>query len=80
MTKKTELPQSRHHVLIFDEDWAFLNENYGAQALKPIGVSAAIRKIIHAKVLGLRQRFIEQLDARQQPLPGQEDPADATEH
>lgn len=65
-----ELPQTRRHVLIFDEDWEYLTESYGARGLKPIGVSAAIRKIIHAKVLGLRASISAVQDARppvQQP-------------
>lgn len=62
MTKKTELPQSRRHVLIFDEDWDFLSANYGPSGPKPIGVSAAIRKIVHSKCQGLRQRIADASD------------------
>jgi hypothetical protein len=63
MSKKVELPQTRRHILIFDEDWEYLTESYGAGGAKPIGVSAAIRKIVHAKVLGLRDRVNSAIDA-----------------
>ncbi len=62
MSKKVELPQTRRHILIFDEDWDYLEQNYGANGAKPIGISAAIRKIIHAKVLGLRAKVSSAMD------------------
>ena len=75
MSKKAELPQTRRHVLVFDEDWNFLLETYGAQGQKPIGVGAAIRRIVHAKVLALRDRqnrAIDELRSRQSPEGPQE--------
>lgn len=78
MSKKTELPQTRRHVMIFDEDWDFLEKAYGLTSLNKIGVSTAIRKIIHAKVSLLRERInvrlsapgdAESLTIIQDPLP-----------
>lgn len=62
MSKRSELPQSRRHVLIFDEDWAFLIEHYGPSSPSPIGVGVAVRKIIHAKVGALRVMHAELMD------------------
>lgn len=64
MSKRAELPQSRHHVLIFDEDWSFLEANFGRQSLNRIGAGVAIRKLVHSHVKGLRQKIQDIADAR----------------
>lgn len=66
MTLPSRLPQQRHHVIIFDEDWLWLVHNYGPQAIDPkkrIGVSCAIRELIHARVKELRAKQVAALDA-----------------
>lgn len=71
MSKKSLLPQSRRHIHVFDEDWEWLTMHYG-DAAPPryrIGISAAIRALIHQKVLALRARQDRAVDA----LPAQED-------
>lgn len=55
MTKKSRLPQSPRHVLLFDEDWQYLETHFGPTGFKPIGVSAIIRAIIHTKILSWRE-------------------------
>lgn len=62
MSKRSELPQSRRHVLIFDEDWTFLSTHYGPSAASPIGVGVAVRKIVHARVAALRAQHAELMD------------------
>lgn len=65
MSKKAELPQSRHHVLIFDEDWTFLEANFGIHSANRIGAGVAIRKLVHSHVKGLRQRVQDLADSRE---------------
>jgi hypothetical protein len=55
MSRKGKLPQSPHHLLIYDEDWDFLSELFGKNSSRPIGVSYVIREIVHQKVLARRQ-------------------------
>ena len=59
MSKKTDLPSTSRHVKIFDEDWDFLDAHFGRLSRKPIGVSKAIRAIIHA----YKNRMIANADA-----------------
>jgi len=66
MTKRPEQPLVRKHVMLFEEDWEFLSENYGPGGAKPIGVSDAIRKIVHAKVNGLKARATAAFDRLRQ--------------
>jgi len=50
MVRKAELPQSRHHIMIFDEDWEFLTQAFGAGSSKPIGPGNAIKTLVHGYV------------------------------
>lgn len=57
MSKKSVLPQSRHHILIYDEDWEWLERHYGkGSAASQIGTSGAIRAVLHQRVLGMKAR------------------------
>lgn len=72
MSKQSPLPQSRHHVLIFDEDWNWLDDNYGPNSPSRMGVGVAIRKIVHYHVKQIRQKAQEAADAREQ-VPSEEE-------
>lgn len=52
--RKIELPQSRRHVWMFDEDWEYLRSKYGGD----VGPSQATRMIVH--------RWIQQLKEKEQ--------------
>ena len=52
--KHGELPTSRRHVHLYDEDWVFLTEFFSPQNGQDIGVSEAIRTILHARVRQLK--------------------------
>lgn len=65
MSKRAERPQSPRHILVFDEDWEFLEQTFGKTGVRPIGVSVAIRKIIHQKVGEIRAELIRRVDAAQ---------------
>lgn len=62
MSKKSVLPQSPRHILVYDEDWDFLMQHYGPGSAKPLGVSRSIREIIHQRVLGLKAKQVNALD------------------
>jgi hypothetical protein len=62
LSKKTTLPQSRHHILVFDEDWDFLVQNYGPGSANGLGVSTVIRALIHQRVSGLKAKANEAFD------------------
>jgi hypothetical protein len=65
MSKRAELPQSRRHVLIFDEDWAWLDTQYGPYSKSRLGTGVAVRKIVHQRVQQLRQAEQDRIDSRQ---------------
>jgi hypothetical protein len=54
MVRRAELPTSRRHVHLYDEDWEFLQQNYGPQSGSQVSVSEVIRAIVHKKVLALK--------------------------
>lgn len=62
MPKKIDRPSSRHVVLIYDEDWDYLESRYGFGGIKPVGVNAVIRALIHAKVQMMRAAEAEVRD------------------
>lgn len=64
MTKRSELPQRRRHVIVFDEDWEFLLRHYGADTDARLGAGAAVRQIVHARVKQLRELMAQRADAR----------------
>lgn len=66
MPRKSDLPKSRHHVMLFDEDWDFLEQNYGPNSQSGIGVSAAIAAIVHAKVRALRAKAAAEWERMQE--------------
>lgn len=59
MARKSDLKKSRHHIMLYDEDWDFLATNYGPNSRAPIGISEAITKIVHAKISEMRARAAE---------------------
>jgi hypothetical protein len=62
MPRHSDRPQSRRHIFIYDEDYEFLIQQYGPDGVYPIGISEAVRRIIHGKVLQMRQRAIDAMD------------------
>lgn len=62
MSRRLPLPQSRRHVLIFDEDWNFLNTWFGDSSTVKTGVGPAIRAIVHQRVEYLKAKQAARLD------------------
>jgi hypothetical protein len=58
MSKKSPLPQSRRHVMLYDEDWDWLQAEFGQK----IGVGAAIKVIVHRKVQDMKAKANEAFD------------------
>lgn len=63
MTKKSELPHSPRHLLIYDEDWEWLKSNYGpGSANEAVGIGGAVRTIIHGHIGKLKARVQSRID------------------
>jgi hypothetical protein len=71
MTRRAVRPQSPHHILVEDADWAYIAGLFGPSGLRPeVGISPAIRAIIHRWCNQHRQREALLRDgAAQPPLP-----------
>lgn len=59
VARKSELEKGRYHIMLNREDYEFLEQEYGKNSAKPIGVSAAVSAIVHAKVLDLKAKAAE---------------------
>lgn len=65
MPKRSALPQSRHHLMLFDEDWEYLSSRYGASGVTShVGVGEVIRALVHKAVRQLRAAETEVRDQR----------------
>jgi hypothetical protein len=64
MVKKTDRPTTPRHVLIYDEDWEFLERYFGAGAPRHrrVGCGHICREYIHEGVMELRRRIAEHSD------------------
>jgi hypothetical protein len=62
VSKKSPLPQTRRHVFLFDEDWAYLLLHYGPDSVNKVGVSETVKSIIHAYVKRMKARVDLRLD------------------
>lgn len=62
MRRSTE-PQSRRHIWVFDEDWAYLEKHFG----EALGVGPSIRQIVRLYVNQLRAKTTKKLDEPQAP-------------
>jgi hypothetical protein len=64
VSKKSELPQSRRHIMIFDEDWEFIDQYYGPRSDSRLGTGTAIRNLIHRAVVHLKSEAQRLADHR----------------
>lgn len=55
MPRTPPLPVTKRHVAIYDEDWDFLDTHYGRYSASQLGISAAIREIVHRRVRELQE-------------------------
>lgn len=70
MPRKTPRPSSTRHLLLFDEDWEYLESRFGSRGIKPVGVSTVIRAILHQKIMALRAAEIEMRDRAHSRVTG----------
>lgn len=58
-----KLPISAHHLYLFDEDWDYLMQRFGPGGPESnVGVSRAIRLVVHQRVNGLRGKEARAVD------------------
>lgn len=75
MSRRGRLPQSPHHINLYDQDWDFLQSMLGPNApplpggKRPPGVNEFIKELVHKKVNELRARYYGGLDSQQGPAP-----------
>jgi hypothetical protein len=76
MSKKALLPQSRRHVMIYDEDWDWLERHYGqGSPHEKIGISGAVKTLVHKFVSKSRDNLLQRLDQTGQTTAAQEEQA-----
>jgi hypothetical protein len=77
VSKRAAIPQSRKHVHIYDDDWAFLASVYNRENGSSIrGPSHAIREIVHRQVEKIRANSEAMIDkARAEKRAAEEEAA-----
>lgn len=58
MSKKTLLLQSRRHIWVYDEDWEYIGARFG----EDLGISSALRSMIHNYVTNLKAQEARAID------------------
>lgn len=66
MPRKSIAPQSRRHVWLFDDDWAFIESRFGKQSPSNLGTSAAVRAVIQSWVANMRKKEQDRIEASKQ--------------
>lgn len=64
MPRRSSVPQSPRHIMIYDDDWEYLMQQYGPTSEKRIGAGNAIRELVHRAVGHLRAAEQQLRDAR----------------
>ena len=76
MPPSIEAPSTRRHLMIRDDDWEFLNMAYGPGSRSKMGISNALRELIHTSVMRMRARVEARLDQENLIGPKTQAPAD----
>lgn len=63
MTKKALLPQSRRHIMAYDEDWEFLMQYFEQDPQGRPSPGIAVRELIHKRVMAMREQINAKLSA-----------------
>lgn len=65
MSRKSPRPQSSRHVMIYDEDWEYLEALYGrASGPNAIGTGTAIKQLVHGWVKRLQAQATKEVDRK----------------
>lgn len=70
MSKKPIRPTERFHLMLYSEDLEWIRENFGPDSPRAYGTGAAIRDLIHGRVVVLREAVNKARDNRQAGMPG----------
>lgn len=63
MGRKETKPIGKYHIMIYKEDWEYLSSRFGPGGPQSdLGISRAIRLIIHQRVNGMKARENNHLD------------------
>lgn len=63
MSKKSAMPQSRHHLMIYDEVWDWFVKNFGPSSVNSgVGISKAINHVLLKRVQAMKAREAGELD------------------
>jgi hypothetical protein len=65
MPRRVEGKVIRVHVMLYEDDYIFLQEQFGPGSASRLGVSKAIRKILSAHILPLKERIAKRMAAEQ---------------
>ncbi len=56
MKKSEILAQSPRHILVYDEDWDYIETHFGRDSPAKLGAGKAIRGIVHSFVRRLKAK------------------------
>ena len=62
MTRATTNPSSRRHILVYDEDWEWLEAQYHLQDSSGMTPGVLIRELIHKHVKTIKAHYARALD------------------
>jgi hypothetical protein len=62
MSKRSELPTIKRHLAIYEEDWHWLEANFGLHTANAVGAGKAIRLMVHKRVRELKAKVVARLD------------------
>lgn len=65
MVHRNEHEKVRVHIMLFKDDVEFLEQEYGKNSRKPMGLSGAVSIIVHAKVLDMQAKAAEAYEVMQ---------------
>lgn len=66
MSKKSILPQSRRHVMMYDEDWDFLMSYYEQEPQGRPSPGIAVKEIVHKRVMAMKEQINAAISTSQQ--------------
>ena len=62
MSKKSTIPQERHHLMIYQEDWEFLESYCRDRAGENLSPGVVIREMVHKRIMALREKINQAID------------------
>lgn len=69
MSKKSTLPQSRRHVMMYDEDWEFLTRYWEQDPQARPSPGVAVRELVHRRVMAMKEEINARLSNGRHAAP-----------